>query len=81
LKYSHFRRVAPVAALVAVGYGVAAYREAQIEKQIAATATAQQEEAERQRRTAALMDAYGDRESLESLEHAMRVYEAQQGTE
>jgi hypothetical protein len=37
-------------------------------------------DAERRRRQAAavLDDAYGDRSSLEGLEHAMRVYEAQQ---
>ncbi|MCQ6513063.1 hypothetical protein NPN18_25170, partial [Vibrio parahaemolyticus] len=62
----------------AVGYGVAAYRQAQIERHI--VAAEQDMAAERMRRQAAAMldDAYGDRSSLEGLEHAMRVYEAQQ---
>lgn len=43
--------------------------------------SSQQAEAERRRMDAALADAYGDRRSLEELERAMRVYEAQQGNE
>jgi hypothetical protein len=39
----------------------------------------EQAEAERRRRDAAMADAYGDRGSLEELERAMAVYEAQQG--
>lgn len=35
----------------------------------------------RRKKANELADAYGDRGSLEELEHAMRVYEAQQGNE
>ncbi|KAK3389790.1 hypothetical protein B0H63DRAFT_519023 [Podospora didyma] len=73
--------VPPLVALVGVGYGVAAYREGQIEKHLAKTSAAEQAEAERRRKNMILADAYGDRGSLEELEHAMRVYEAQQGNE
>ena len=37
------------------------------------------EEADKMRRAALLADAYGDRSSLEELERAMRVYEAERG--
>lgn len=70
--------VPPLVAMVAVGYGVATYREAQIERHLAA---AEKADLERRRKNMALADAYGDRSSLEELEHAMRVYEAQQATE
>ncbi|KAK3680569.1 hypothetical protein B0T22DRAFT_439196 [Podospora appendiculata] len=73
--------VPPLVTLVGVGYGVAAYREAQIGKHLASAAAADKAEAERRRKNAALADAYGDRNSIEALEHAMRVYEAQQGNE
>ncbi|KAK3352553.1 hypothetical protein B0T25DRAFT_188181 [Lasiosphaeria hispida] len=69
--------VPPIAALVVAGYGVASYREAQVERHLAT----EQAELERRRRTVALADAYGGGNSLEDLEHAMRVYEAQQGNE
>jgi hypothetical protein len=64
--------------LAAVGYGVSAYRQSQIERHL--VMTEQDVAAERRRRQAAMMldDAYGDRSSLEGLERAMRVYEAQQ---
>jgi len=64
--------------MVGVGYVVAAYREAQVDKHLVA---AEQAEMARRRRNAALADAYGDRNSLEELEHAMKVYEAQQRSE
>ncbi|KAK3989323.1 hypothetical protein QBC44DRAFT_291132 [Cladorrhinum sp. PSN332] len=65
----------PLAGVVAAGYAVVSYRGAQIEKQMAA---AEQADLERRRKNIALADAYGDRSSLEELEKAMRVYEAQQ---
>ncbi|KAB5572763.1 hypothetical protein GE09DRAFT_1217305 [Coniochaeta sp. 2T2.1] len=68
--------IPPALAVAAVGYGVSAYRQqAQLDQIPAAS-----EVAERRRRQAALVldDAYGDRTSLEGLERAMRVYEAQQ---
>jgi len=74
-------RIPPLAGLVAVGYGVATYREAQIEKHLARSAAAEQTELEQRRKNQALADAYGDRTNLEELERAMRVYEAQQGNE
>lgn len=37
------------------------------------------EEADKMRRAGLLADAYGDRSSLEELERAMRVYEAERG--
>lgn len=36
-------------------------------------------EAERRRRDAVLMDAYGDKSSLADLEKAMALYESQRG--
>ncbi|KAB5554623.1 hypothetical protein GE09DRAFT_1058925 [Coniochaeta sp. 2T2.1] len=69
--------IPPALAVAAVGYGVSAYRQQaqQIDQMPAAS-----DAAERRRRQAALVldDAYGDRTSLEGLERAMRVYEAQQ---
>ncbi|KAK4109071.1 hypothetical protein N656DRAFT_771246 [Canariomyces notabilis] len=67
--------VPPLVAVVGAGYGIASYREAQGSQRLAA---AEQAEAERRRRNAALADAYGDRSSLEELERAIKVYEAQQ---
>ncbi|OIW31714.1 hypothetical protein CONLIGDRAFT_641499 [Coniochaeta ligniaria NRRL 30616] len=85
LPYMHTSKAAkgakwipPAVALAAAGYGVSAYRQAQMERHLAAAE--QDAAAERRRRQAAavLDDAYGDRSSLEGLERAMRVYEAQQ---
>ncbi|KAK3307412.1 uncharacterized protein B0T15DRAFT_492891 [Chaetomium strumarium] len=80
LPYLHSSRgkglkwIPPLAAVVTAGYAVASYRQAQVDERLAA---AEQAEVERRRREAALADAYGDRGSLEELERAMRVYEAQ----
>ena len=68
-----------MAAVAALGYGIAAYRQAQADKGQGVQAAAAQAEAERKRQNSVLMDAYGDRGSLEELEHAIRVYEAQRG--
>ncbi|KAK4228586.1 hypothetical protein QBC38DRAFT_361562 [Podospora fimiseda] len=65
----------PLAGVVAAGYAAVSYRGAQIDKQMAA---AEQADLERRRKNLQLADAYGDRSSLEELERAMRVYEAQQ---
>lgn len=67
--------IPPVLAVIGAGYAAVTYRRTQAEQQQAAAAQA---EAERRRRDAALADAYGDRSSLEELERAMQVYEAQQ---
>ncbi|KAK3378858.1 hypothetical protein B0T24DRAFT_674695 [Lasiosphaeria ovina] len=69
--------IPPIVALVGVGYGVTAYRDAQVDKHLAMSVAAEQAEAERRRRESLLADAYGDRSSLEGLEQAMKVYEAQ----
>ena len=75
-------RLPPLAAVVTAGYAVTAYRNntnnsnGQLSTQLLAS---EQAEAERRRRDAAMADAYGDRGSLEELERAMAVYEAQQG--
>ncbi|KAK4159807.1 hypothetical protein QBC43DRAFT_293561 [Cladorrhinum sp. PSN259] len=71
----NIRWLPPLAGVVAAGYAVVSYRGAQIEKQMAA---AEQADLARRRNNMALADAYGDRSSLEELERAMRVYEAQQ---
>ncbi|KAM7214218.1 hypothetical protein V8F06_010407 [Rhypophila decipiens] len=84
----------PLLAAVALGYGVTAYREGQIDRHLsshsptsyssATLPTEKETQAEfekRRKKFNQLADAYGDRSSLEELEHAMRVYEAQQGNE
>ncbi|KXX78508.1 N-acetylglucosaminyl-phosphatidylinositol biosynthetic protein [Madurella mycetomatis] len=70
--------VPPLVGAITAGYAVATYREAQAETHLAQM---QQAEVERRRKDAALADAYGDRSSLEELEKAMKVYEAQRGNE
>ena len=75
------KRVPPLVGLIATGYAVATYREGQVEKHLAQSAAAEKTDAEQRRKFTALADAYGDRTSLEELERAMRVYEAQQGNE
>lgn len=64
---------------VIAGYGISAYRSNQIEKYLTRSAELERQEAERRRRHAMLMDAYGDKTSLEDLEKAMATYESQQG--
>ncbi|KAK4134440.1 hypothetical protein BT67DRAFT_379651 [Trichocladium antarcticum] len=73
--------VTPLAAVVCAGYAVASYREAQVSARLAAADSAATATAAQRRRDAQMADAYGDRGSLEALERAMRVYEAQQGNE
>ncbi|KAK4189416.1 hypothetical protein QBC35DRAFT_380348 [Podospora australis] len=67
--------VPPLVGVMAAGYAVASYRQVQVSKQVMAAEAA---DLERRRKNLALADAYGDRSSLEELERAMRVYEAQQ---
>ncbi|KAK4044132.1 hypothetical protein C8A01DRAFT_31734 [Parachaetomium inaequale] len=74
----------PLAAVVTAGYAVTSYRDAQAQSQLAASSSPSAEQAEaaerrRQQREAAMADAYGDRDSLEALERAVAVYEAQRG--
>ncbi|WYZ35254.1 hypothetical protein EsH8_I_001530 [Colletotrichum jinshuiense] len=70
------RWLPPTAAVVAVGYGLNAYRESMVQRRLA-SAEAEKRAIEDRKRQASLMDAYGDRSSLEALEKAMQVYEAQ----
>ncbi|PSR82380.1 hypothetical protein BD289DRAFT_483896 [Coniella lustricola] len=65
-------------ALVSIGYGISTYRRGQLERYSARTAELERQEAERRRANALLMDAYGDGSSLEGVEKAMALYEAQQ---
>lgn len=61
------------------GYGISAYRHTQLEQYTMQSAEREHAEAERRRRDAVLMDAYGDKSSLEDLEKAMAFYESQRG--
>lgn len=59
------------------GYGVSTYRHTQVEKYITRSAELERQETERRARNAMLMDAYGEKSSLEDLEKAMAAYESQ----
>lgn len=63
---------------LAIGYGISVYRQSQIERYFARTDESQRLDRERRRRTALLLDAYGDKTSLEDIQHAMMIYESQQ---
>lgn len=67
--------VAAVAA-VGVGYGIKKYKEHQIEREEQHARS--MHEMEKHRRSEAMMDAYGDRSSLDSLEAAVKAYDSQQ---
>jgi len=69
---THKFRIPPVAAVVTAGYALTAYRETRAAHQH------EQADLERRRRNAAMADAYGERDSLEELERAVRVYELAQ---
>ncbi|KLU87248.1 hypothetical protein MAPG_06249 [Magnaporthiopsis poae ATCC 64411] len=72
-------RIPPAIALAGIGYGVSLYRQSQTsEKTSGRPSGGAEAETERRRRNEELMSAYGDRDSLESLERAVRVYESQQ---
>lgn len=62
---------------VFAGYGVSAYRRQQLERYHTQSLERERMEVERRRRDAVLMDAYGDKSSLEDLEKAMALYESQ----
>lgn len=66
---------------VVAGYGVSAYRRNQIETYLSRTANFERQDMDRRRRTTVLMDAYGDKSSLEDIQRAMALYESQQGDE
>jgi hypothetical protein len=65
-----------VAAITAagIGYGMSKYRQHQDGQRLAQELS----EAATRKRSETMMDAYGDRGSLEALEAAVRMYEAQQ---
>lgn len=71
-------RIPPVLAVACVSYGVSRYHQMNQESQSEAQSAAAEEERRQRQRNEQLLDAYGDRESLESLEEAIRVHEAQQ---
>ncbi|GJC92812.1 hypothetical protein ColKHC_01638 [Colletotrichum higginsianum] len=71
------RWIPPTVAVVAVGYGLNVYREGMVQRRLARTAAAEKQAIEDRKRATMLMDAYGDRSSLEALEKAMEVYESQ----
>ncbi|KAL1855330.1 hypothetical protein Daus18300_011147 [Diaporthe australafricana] len=62
-------------------YGVSAYRRNQIETYLSRTADFERQDMDRRRRTTVLMDAYGDKSSLDDVQRAMALYESQQGDE
>ncbi|KAI1841102.1 hypothetical protein JX265_013203 [Neoarthrinium moseri] len=66
------RRVPAAVATVGIGYGIAKYKQAQIDQQHAQFS---QSAAQRQAESDAMMNAYGDRSSLAELEAAMKAYE------
>ncbi|KAK2046125.1 hypothetical protein LZ31DRAFT_540717 [Colletotrichum somersetense] len=71
------RWIPPTVAVVAVGYGLNTYREGMVQRRLASVAAAEKQAVEDRKRAATLMDAYGDRSSLEALEKAVQVYESQ----
>ncbi|KAL0935902.1 uncharacterized protein CTRU02_208117 [Colletotrichum truncatum] len=71
------RWIPPTVAVVAVGYGLNSYRQNMVQRRLAMAEEAEKRAVEDRKRAAKLLDAYGDRSSLEELEKAMQVYEAQ----
>ncbi|TDZ20948.1 hypothetical protein C8034_v011702 [Colletotrichum sidae] len=67
------RWIPPTLAVVAVGYGLNTYRQTMVQRRAEAAAR----ELEERKRSLKLLDAYGDRSSLEELEKAMAAYESQ----
>ncbi|AEO66457.1 be624aa3-118b-4570-bdf8-cbaf52623467 [Thermothielavioides terrestris] len=73
--------IPPLAAAVTAGYAATTYLAGGEAEQQQLQQQQRQVEAEQQRRReAAMADAYGDRDSLEALERAVRVYEAQRSS-
>lgn len=63
------RRGVPIIAVLGIGYGITAIRDAQQRIQ-----RESMQEEERLRRNAQLMDAYGDKTSLEDMQRALEQY-------
>ncbi|CAN8101726.1 unnamed protein product [Discula destructiva] len=72
---ANVRWVPTIFALVSIGYGVSVYR--RDGGHYVDTADRDRMEVERRQREAVMMDAYGDKSSLEDLEKAMAFYESQ----
>lgn len=68
--------VAAVAA-ASIGYGLNKYKEVRIERQEQRAQSMHEMEQRRRAEAEAMMDAYGDRENLDSLEAAVKAYDAQ----
>lgn len=69
-------RVPTIVGLSIVGYGAKIYIDGAREKREQVLEARYREEAERRRRNDMLLDVYGDRESLEGLEKAIKFYES-----
>lgn len=66
---SNSNRGVPIIAVLGIGYGITAIRDAQQRIQ-----RESMQEEERLRRNAQLMDAYGDKTSLEDMQRALEQY-------
>ncbi|EEY15297.1 hypothetical protein D7B24_009281 [Verticillium nonalfalfae] len=64
-------------AVIAVGYAASSYAMGMSQRRSARLAEMERQQAESRLRASKLMDAYGDGTSLESLERAVALYEAQ----
>ncbi|KAJ2980822.1 hypothetical protein NQ176_g2410 [Zarea fungicola] len=73
---SPMRWVPTIVGLSIVGYGAKIYIDGAREKREQVLEARYREEAERRRRNDMLLDVYGDRESLEGLEKAIKFYES-----
>ncbi|KAF5018689.1 hypothetical protein F66182_9303 [Fusarium sp. NRRL 66182] len=69
------RLVKPVAAVMAVGYGVKVSLEMVQNRRVAQTEAMERENAAYRERNEALLNMYGDRSSLDELEKAIQFYE------
>lgn len=66
---SRANRGVPVVAVLGLGYGISTFMEAQRHAQQQSL-----QEEERLRKNAQLMDAYGDKSSLEDMQRALEYY-------
>ncbi|KAM0325728.1 hypothetical protein ACHAQA_007028 [Verticillium albo-atrum] len=64
-------------AVIAIGYAASSYGQVLSQRRSARIAESERQQSERRLRESKLMDAYGDGNSLESLERAVALYEAQ----
>ncbi|KAL1970052.1 hypothetical protein VTN77DRAFT_6457 [Rasamsonia byssochlamydoides] len=59
----------PVVAVLSIGFGISNYRDSRLQREYHLI-----QEEERLRRNAQLMDAYGDKTSLEDIQRALEQY-------